>query len=196
MIKSMVVGFEIWVVIWEHLHSFSKVKYTQSYPKTLWMRIKNFDIPPIVSWTVGSQSVVLPISGFSISSYNCAFPVKGTPVQTLWVASFGFPLYEICVQNKNRGIKFEILVEDSDTGSPSSITVRIECLFACQFWNCELCMKNQLKGDSKGSRVWQKFLFRDNWNWIFRLLRRLKFHSMWGASCHPAFYGSGVDQWN
>ena len=33
---------------------------------------------------------------------------------------------------KNRGIKFEILVEDTDTGSPSSITARIECLFACQ----------------------------------------------------------------
>ena len=36
---------------------------------------------------------------------------------------------------------FEILVEDSDTGSSSSITVRMEYLFAFQSWYCELCVE-------------------------------------------------------
>ena len=31
------------------------------------------------------------------------------------------------------GIKFVILVEDSDTGGPSSITLRMEYLFALKF---------------------------------------------------------------
>ena len=37
-------------------------------------------------------------------------PFMGTPVQTLWIANFRFP------------VSVEILVEDSDTGGPSSIT--------------------------------------------------------------------------
>ena len=39
---------------------------------------------------------------------------------------------------------FEILVEDSDTGSPSSIAVQIECLFTIfvPIPICELCLKN------------------------------------------------------
>ena len=44
---------------------------------------------------------------------------------------------------------FEILVEDSNTGNPSSITVRIECLFAFQFWYCDLCVKNLWEGRQK-----------------------------------------------
>ena len=33
--------------------------------------------------------------------------------------------------------------EDSDTGGPSSITVRMEYLRAFQYWYCELCVENQ-----------------------------------------------------
>ena len=33
-----------------------------------------------------------------------------------------------------RASNFEILIENPDTGDLSSITVRKECLFACQFW--------------------------------------------------------------
>ena len=40
-------------------------------------------------------------------------------------------------------MNFEILVEDSDTGSPSSVTVRMEYLFAFQYWYCELCAKTR-----------------------------------------------------
>ena len=36
-----------------------------------------------------------------------------------------FLIYEICVQN-HWDIQFDILVGDSDTGGPSSITVRIK----------------------------------------------------------------------
>ena len=51
--------------------------------------------------------------------------------------SYGYLIFDSCFMKSalriNRDIKFEILVEDSDIGSPNSITVRIECLFACQF---------------------------------------------------------------
>ena len=34
----------------------------------------------------------LPVSGLPINGYNCAFPIKGTPVWMLWVAHFRFPI--------------------------------------------------------------------------------------------------------
>ena len=39
-------------------------------------------------------------------------------------------------------IKFWDPAEDSDTGGASSITVRMEYVFAFEFWYCELCVKN------------------------------------------------------
>ena len=39
-------------------------------------------------------------------------------------------------------LNFEILVEDSDTGGPSSIVVQRECLFTIFIPTCELCLKN------------------------------------------------------
>ena len=103
-------------------------------------------------------------------------------------------------------INFEILVEDSDTGGPSLITVRIECLFAFQFWYCELCVKNQWGGWAesiillvfiwcgyfsyrwlRGGGVGQKVIFRSSWNRIFCLLLRLKSRRAWGAFRRPAF---------
>ena len=47
------------------------------------------------------------------------------------------------------GIKFWDLVEDSNAGGPSSITIRMEYLFAFQFWYCELCVENQWGGGRK-----------------------------------------------
>ena len=46
-------------------------------------------------------------------------------------------------------MKFEILVEDSNTGGLSSITVRMEYLFAFQFWYFKLCVENWWGGDRK-----------------------------------------------
>ena len=43
-------------------------------------------------------------------------------------------------------IKFRDPVEDSDTGGFSSITVRIEYLFAFQFWYCEPSVENRWGG--------------------------------------------------
>ena len=40
-------------------------------------------------------------------------------------------------------------VEDSDTGGPSSITVRMEYLLAFQYWYCELCVENRWGGGRK-----------------------------------------------
>ena len=44
---------------------------------------------------------------------------------------------------------FEILVEDSGTDGPSSITVAIECLFAFQFGYCKVCVKKQRRRGRK-----------------------------------------------
>ena len=35
------------------------------------------------------------------SGCNCAFRIRGTPVQMLWVPNFRLPFYEICVQNQS-----------------------------------------------------------------------------------------------
>ena len=123
----------------------------------------------------------------------------------LWVANFQFPLYIICIQNQ-WGVDFEILSEDFDTSNPSSITVRIECLFAFQFWFCVPCMKNHWGGGRQhyfvsflfcgGALIissWevvneeQRLLFRASWNWTFYLLLRLKSQSMREVSRHAVF---------
>ena len=50
---------------------------------------------------------------------------------------------------------FEILVEDFNTGSPSSIAVRGECLFAIlvPISICELCLKNN-EGEAESIIKW------------------------------------------
>ena len=64
-------------------------------------------------------------------------------------SSFLIPgLWNLCAESVGAR-NFEILVEDSDNGGTSSITIRIECLFAFQFWYCELCVKNQWQGGRK-----------------------------------------------
>ena len=47
-----------------------------------------------------------------------------------------------CVFKRSGHLNFVILVEDSDTGGPSSITVRMEYRFVFQFSYCELCVGN------------------------------------------------------
>ena len=88
-----------------------------------------FKTPPIIIWTTGSQSGAVSISGFPINECNCGFPIWGTLVRILQAANFWLPFSEICS------------VEDSDTGGLSSITVRVEYLFAFQFWYFERFVK-------------------------------------------------------
>ena len=49
-------------------------------------------------------------------------------------------LWKLCSESL-RAWNFEILVEDSDTGGLSSTPVRIEWLFAFQFWNVNFVWK-------------------------------------------------------
>ena len=97
----------------------------------------------------------LPLSEFPIGGYVCGFSIRGTPTWILWVANFRFPLYEICVQNQWRHESLEILLEDSDTGAPSSIAVRIESLFTIfvPISTCELCLKND-EGEAESIIKW------------------------------------------
>ena len=60
----------------------------------------------------------------------------------LWVANFRFPFYEVCAQNQWT-IKFWDPVDNSDTGGPSSMTVRMEYSRAFQYWYCALCVENR-----------------------------------------------------
>ena len=46
-------------------------------PRPFGWAYKVFKTPPIVNWTVGSQSGVLPINGFPVSGFNCGFQVRG-----------------------------------------------------------------------------------------------------------------------
>ena len=56
------------------------------------------------------------------------------------MANFPFPFWKISVQKQLGAWSFGILVEDSDTGGPRSVDVRMECLFAYQFWYWELIL--------------------------------------------------------
>ena len=59
-------------------------------------------------------------------------------------SQFSIPiLWNLCSESVG-DIKFWDPVEGSDTSHPSSITVRMEYLFAFQFWCCEFCVKNFL----------------------------------------------------
>lgn len=64
-------------------------------------------------------------------------------IRFLWAGSFQFSFYEICFRNCGDVKFWEMLVEDSDTGGPSSIMVRMEYLLDFQFWLCYVCAKNR-----------------------------------------------------
>ena len=113
--------------IWEHLHSFS-------------------------SWISGSQE------SHSVSSQSVVMSAdsqSGKPQ----LEFYGWPIFD------SRFMKFvfrigrwghEILrFEDSDTGDPISIAVRIECLFTIfvPIPMCELCLKND-EGKAKSIIKW------------------------------------------
>ena len=65
------------------------------------------------------------------------------------MANFRFPFWKISFQKQLGAWSFGILVEDSDTGGPRSVDVRMECLFAYQFWYWELCIENLWGGGRK-----------------------------------------------
>ena len=63
---------------------------------------------------------------------------------------------------KGGGIKLWDLIEDFDTGCSSSVTIRMEYLFAFQFWYCELCMENRWRREAESTILlifvfWQYF---------------------------------------
>ena len=62
--------------------------------------------------------------------------------QIVVLANFWFSFYEFFIQNSARG-GVRDPAEDSNTGGPSLVTVRIENVFTFQYWYCELCVENQ-----------------------------------------------------
>ena len=67
----------------------------------------------------------------------------------LIVCQFSIPLLGALCSESMGVWNFEILVEDSNTGSVSSVIVREKYLFTFQSWQCALCIKNQLGGGRK-----------------------------------------------
>ena len=55
----------------------------------------------------------------------------------------------------------EILAEDSNTGGPSSFTVRMKYLFAFQFWYCKLCVEDRWGGGRGQKALFCWFLLFD-----------------------------------
>ena len=69
------------------------------------------------------------------------------------IESYGLPVFDSGFMKFefriSGSIKYWDLVDDSDTGGPSTITVRMEYLFGSQFWYWELCMENRCGGTQK-----------------------------------------------
>ena len=119
-----------WCRIWEHLHLVSgKWNVSRIIPKLHgWiykaLRLSLLAVQHIVEvMTPGSQS-----RRTQIESMGSQFSIS--------------VLLNLCSESVEAK-SFEILVEDSFTCSPSSGTVRIESLFAFQFWYCGLCEENR-----------------------------------------------------
>ena len=83
-----------------------------------------------------------PFNGFAIGGYVCGFSIKGTPAWILCWESVGT-------------WSFEILVEDCDTGGPSSIAVWIKSLFTVFVLIpiCKLCLKDD-EGETESIIKW------------------------------------------
>ena len=92
----------------------------------------------------------------------------------LWLTNFRFPFYQICVQNPWQH-KIS-LVEDFNTGGPSSFAVRMEYLFAFQFCYCECCVESRWEREGGGAEsiillifvLWHCF----NHRWVVRWGRK------------------------
>ena len=64
--------------------------------------------------------------------------------------NFSIPaLLNLCSESVGAQMRFEILVEESNTCGPSSIAIRMKYLFAFQFWYCERFAENRWGGDRK-----------------------------------------------
>ena len=74
-----------------------------------------------------------------VQNFHFGFPIKTIPDYSLRVSFFDFGFIKF-VFRISGSIKF--WDEDFNTGGPSLFAVRMEYVFAFQFWYCELCMEN------------------------------------------------------
>ena len=88
--------------ILEYLHSFREAKFLQGYFKTLWMSTKN----------------IKTLLGGSSAYYSGGYEFDSLEKPTFYSRITKFVL------RSSGDLSFVILVEDSDTGGPSTITVR------------------------------------------------------------------------
>ena len=107
------------------MHSFREVKCLQGYSKTL--RMGNVRISPLVV----EYNVVVISARLNPMGNQFSIPL----------------LWNLCSES----VRHKILrpVEDSDTGGPSSIFVRMKYLLAFQYWCCELCVEKRWRRGRK-----------------------------------------------
>ena len=98
-------------------------------------------IPRLYGWVCKTLRLSLLVVDHSVVVMNAVFQSRRSQIE-----SYGEPIFDSSVMTfvfkTSGGIKFWDLVDDSDTGCPSSVTVRMEYLFAFQFWYYELCVEN------------------------------------------------------
>ena len=113
--------------IWEHLHSSREVECLQVISRLYGWVYKTLILNPLLV----EHRVVVVTAGFHQDDS------KLNPMGS----QFSIPDFCNLSSELVRSLNFEILVKDSNTGGQSSVFVRVELLFAFQFWYCELYVK-------------------------------------------------------
>ena len=94
-------------------------------------------IPRLYGWVYKTLRLSPLVVEYSVVVMSTRLNLMGS--------QFSIPvLWNLCsVFRISGGINCWDPVQDSDTGGPSSITVRMEYLFAFQYWYWELCVENR-----------------------------------------------------
>ena len=109
-------------------------------------------IPRLYVWVCKTLRLSPLVVEHSVVVMTVGCQSRRSKIESYRQPIFDFPFMKLVLQSLGPWT-FVILVEDFDTGGPSSVTVRIEYLFAFQSWYCDFCVENRRWGGRKFSSL-------------------------------------------